>query len=218
MTSSAIPWSWSTSVSIGCAIWHSRSRCSRWSRPGWHVSFPPLRSLDALPGNLPVQHSSFVGRERRGRRGRRVAARGADRDADRRGWRGQDPSGVPGRSGARAASSVTVRGWWSWPGYATRACVVDAVAAVFGVPPRPGVPILDDAGRRSAAEASCCWCSTTASTSWARSSSWCATLEDALPGAGGALDEPRRPGHRGRAHRGRAVAGVATLAATANAC
>ncbi len=26
--------------------------------------FPPLRSLDALPNNLPVQLTSFVGRER----------------------------------------------------------------------------------------------------------------------------------------------------------
>ena len=27
-------------------------------------SFAPLRSLDAFPGNLPVQLTSFVGRER----------------------------------------------------------------------------------------------------------------------------------------------------------
>ncbi len=31
--------------------------------PGVRVSFPPLRSLDAFPGNLPVQLTSFVGRD-----------------------------------------------------------------------------------------------------------------------------------------------------------
>ena len=32
--------------------------------PGLAREFPALQSLDAFPGNLPVQHSSFVGRER----------------------------------------------------------------------------------------------------------------------------------------------------------
>src|SRR6516165_1977873 len=31
--------------------------------PGSTVTFPPLRSLDALPGNLPQQLTSFVGRD-----------------------------------------------------------------------------------------------------------------------------------------------------------
>ena len=40
-------------------------------------SFAPLRSLDAFPGNLPLQVSSFVGRERElARGGRRCAQRG----------------------------------------------------------------------------------------------------------------------------------------------
>ena len=33
------------------------------SAPGLAVEFPPLRSLDALPGNLPHQVTTFVGRE-----------------------------------------------------------------------------------------------------------------------------------------------------------
>jgi class 3 adenylate cyclase len=33
------------------------------SAPGLPAEFPPLRSLDAVPGNLPVQVTSFVGRE-----------------------------------------------------------------------------------------------------------------------------------------------------------
>ena len=32
--------------------------------PDLPSSFPPLRSIDAFPGNLPVQLTSFVGRER----------------------------------------------------------------------------------------------------------------------------------------------------------
>lgn len=32
-------------------------------RAGLTIDFPPLRSLDALPGNLPVQLTSFLGRE-----------------------------------------------------------------------------------------------------------------------------------------------------------
>ena len=33
--------------------------------------FPPLRTLDELPGNLPVQRTSFIGRVRRGEGARR---------------------------------------------------------------------------------------------------------------------------------------------------
>ena len=48
--------------------------------PGLACEFPALRSLDALPGNLPVQLTSFVGREeelaRRPRGHRRARGRG----------------------------------------------------------------------------------------------------------------------------------------------
>ena len=53
-------WTW---VSIGCAtclVPNTSSRSGRWAAVG---SFPPLRSLDAFPGNLPVQLTSFVGRD-----------------------------------------------------------------------------------------------------------------------------------------------------------
>ena len=30
---------------------------------GLAVEFPPLRTVDAVPGNLPVQVTSFVGRD-----------------------------------------------------------------------------------------------------------------------------------------------------------
>ena len=42
---------------------------------GLESTFPPLRTLDATPGNLPVQLTSFVGREVGGEGGRRARAR-----------------------------------------------------------------------------------------------------------------------------------------------
>ena len=41
----------------------SSERVFQVSAPGLVVEFPPLRSLDALPGNLPRQVTTFVGRE-----------------------------------------------------------------------------------------------------------------------------------------------------------
>ncbi len=49
------------------------------THPGLARDFPPLRSLDVLPGNLPVQMTSFVGREQE-------LARVAAELARRRGW------------------------------------------------------------------------------------------------------------------------------------
>ena len=63
--------------------------------------FPPLRSLDASRGNLPVQLSSFVGRDARARRVCGAAPARAARDAHRRRWRRQDPPRAAGR-GRRA--------------------------------------------------------------------------------------------------------------------
>jgi class 3 adenylate cyclase len=41
----------------------SSERIFQVSAPGLMQKFPPLRSLDAFPGNLPVPVSSFIGRE-----------------------------------------------------------------------------------------------------------------------------------------------------------
>ena len=65
--------------------------------------FPPLRSLDAIPGNLPGQLTSLVGRARRARRDRRRAARVATRHRHRRRWRGEEPHRHPGRARRRVA-------------------------------------------------------------------------------------------------------------------
>ena len=42
---------------------HRPERVFQLSHPGLPVDFPPLRSLEVLPNNLPVQLTSFVGRE-----------------------------------------------------------------------------------------------------------------------------------------------------------
>ena len=89
--------------------------------PGLAREFPALQSLDALPGNLPVQHSSFVGREREVaelaalvREARIVTLTGV-------GGVGKTRLACQVAAEVVAASFVTVRGWWSWPGCATRA-------------------------------------------------------------------------------------------------
>ena len=45
--------------------------------PGCEPTFPPLRSLDAFPGNLPVQLTSFVGSRRGDDRGSRARSTSA---------------------------------------------------------------------------------------------------------------------------------------------
>ena len=56
---------WSTWASIVCATLTNLERMFQVCSPGLAREFPPLRSLDALPGNLPLRSRSFVGRERR---------------------------------------------------------------------------------------------------------------------------------------------------------
>ena len=51
-------------ASTGCATSRGPSTSINCSRPDLVADFPPLRSLDALPNNLPLQLTSFVGREK----------------------------------------------------------------------------------------------------------------------------------------------------------
>ena len=53
----------STWVSTACGTCLVLSRSSRFGTLDAVEVFPPLRSLDAFPGNLPVQLTSFVGRD-----------------------------------------------------------------------------------------------------------------------------------------------------------
>ena len=64
MTSSAIRWNWSALGEHRLRDLAQPIEVFQVVAPGLAREFPALQSLDALPGNLPVQHSSFVGRER----------------------------------------------------------------------------------------------------------------------------------------------------------
>ena len=96
-------------------------------RPGLRRDFPPLRSLDAMPGNLP--RTAHVVRRARGGAGgdRRRAARVAARHRHRRRRCGQEPPRDPGRARHRpplprrrvavrardrAATTTSSRRWW----------------------------------------------------------------------------------------------------------
>ena len=52
-----------TSASTGCGASSPRSASTSSSAPGCTRDFPPIRSLETLPNNLPRQLSSFVGRD-----------------------------------------------------------------------------------------------------------------------------------------------------------
>ena len=67
---------------------------------GLRSEFPPLRTLDATPGNLRPATTSFIGRESERRRGASGAEGASVGDVDRRGRGRQDPPGVGGRGAA----------------------------------------------------------------------------------------------------------------------
>ena len=78
--------------------------------PGLPADFPPLRRLDALPHNLPLQLTSFVGRERELAAVAALLAAAPAGDADRPGRRGQDPPGAAG--GGRRPGPAYPDGVW----------------------------------------------------------------------------------------------------------
>ena len=90
----------SISASTDCPTSRAPSACSRSSAPGLRREFPPLRSLDALPGQPP-----------RAARRRSSAARSSARRSPTRCWRrGSSPSpgsAASGRAGSRCRSRST---------------------------------------------------------------------------------------------------------------
>ena len=110
--------------------------------PGLPSVFPALHSLEARLGNLPVQHSSFVGRQREA----------AELAAMLRTERLVTLTGVGGVGKTRLACHVAQEvltefrdGAWLVELARVRDpdVVVDAVAAVLGVKQRAGVQLLD---------------------------------------------------------------------------
>ena len=110
------------------------------SLPGLVREFPPLRSLDSLPGNLPLQVSSFVGRERE--MGRVVAALAEVRVVTLTGVGGVGKT----RLAVQVAAEVLPRfrqGAWLVELAPVRNAesVLEAAAKVFDVAARPGLTL-----------------------------------------------------------------------------
>ncbi len=164
----------SISASTASATWPSRARV-----PGRRIrdlprDFPPLRSLDAFPGNLPLQLTRVRrARATSSRRSPTLLARAPRGDAHRRRRRRQDPPGAPGR-GRRCSPSFADGAWLCElaPRRAIRRASCEAVAAALGVSSAPGSPLDDKRWSTSSVTRSCCSCSTTASTSSTRRPSW----------------------------------------------
>lgn len=106
--------------------------------------FPPLRSLEAVPGNLPVQVTSFVGR---GEESERVAATLEQaRVVTLTGVGGVGKTRLALHvAGTRSMSAHYRDGCWLCELGAVRdpEAVPDALVAAFGVEPRQGVTVID---------------------------------------------------------------------------
>ena len=156
-----------TSAITGCVASSPPSALYQLVAPGLEADFPPLRSLDTLPNNLPRQLTSFVGRETtRSWLPGVLPRRRAPPHAHRPRRRGQDaarPAGrrptlgdrVPRRRLARGAGAARRRRRWCPQAVATGAAGARATRRRLA--------------RRALAECAaaivgCCSCSTTAST------------------------------------------------------
>ena len=135
--------------------------------PGSRRANAPLRSLDNLPNNLPVQLTSFVGRARRARRAARAAGVDAAPVDHRRGRLRQD---APRRAArGRRARSVTRAA----RGSSSSRRVTDPERVPRRSRPRSAnasSAAISSRRSRSASAIGRRWsCSTTASTCWTRS-------------------------------------------------
>ena len=110
--------------------------------PGLRTEFPPLRALDASPGNLRTQITSFVGRE----------SEVTEVEAALRAHRLVTLTGVGGVGKTRLALEVAARladefpdGVWFFELAAVTdpAAVPDAVAAVLGITQQPGKTVTE---------------------------------------------------------------------------
>jgi len=110
--------------------------------PGLRTDFPPLRALDASPGNLRPQTTSFIGRE----------SEVADVQAVLQAHRLVTLTGVGGVGKTRLATEVAARladefpdGVWVFELAAVSdpAAVPDAVASVLGITQQPGKTVSE---------------------------------------------------------------------------
>ena len=140
--------------------------------PGLRREFPPLRTLEAFAGNLPVQLSSFVGRAGElGQAGRGDAAVAAG-DGDRAGRGRQDPAGAAGRGGPAAVLRATARGCASCTRPTTRRRWRRPSWPRCGRARGPACPRPTASWSSCGPGPRCCWCWITASTWRARRRRW----------------------------------------------
>ena len=83
--------------------------------PGLRTEFPPLRALDATPGNLRPATTSFIGRESEVAEVQAALQGSSVGDVDRGGRGRQDPPGDWRSRRGWPTNSPTVSGFSSWP-------------------------------------------------------------------------------------------------------
>jgi predicted ATPase/class 3 adenylate cyclase len=110
--------------------------------PGLAAEFPALTSVDAFPGNLPLQVSSFIGRERE--TGRTLAALGEARVVTLTGVGGVGKTRLALQVAAEALPTFREGAWLvELAPVRDPDGVVDAFASVFGLTSRAGQSLLD---------------------------------------------------------------------------
>ena len=108
---------------------------------GLPVIFPPLKSLDAFPGNLPVQLTTFVGRERELAEVKRLLT--TTRLLTLTGPGGSGKTRLSLQAAADVQTDFTHGAWLvELAPLVDPALVPGAVAALFNLAPPPGLPLM----------------------------------------------------------------------------
>jgi predicted ATPase len=117
------------------------ARVAQLTHPGLPAAFPPLRALEALPHNLPLQLTSFVGRAGPLREVERLLAGGRLLTLTGAGGVGKTRLAL---QAAADASGAYPDGVWlaALAALADAALVPETVAAAVGVREEPGRPLL----------------------------------------------------------------------------
>ena len=175
--------------------------------PQLRQEFPALRSLEATPNNLPLQLTSFIGRDKELAELQRLLASTRLLTLTGSGGCGKT------RLGLQLAADSLERfpdGAWlvELAPLADPELVPQTVATVLGLKGEPGKPIGQSLIEHSRTSA-CCSCSTTASTCSTPARQLVGTLVRLCPADDRAREQPGSARHRRRAGVPRAVAGAA---------
>jgi predicted ATPase/class 3 adenylate cyclase len=117
-------------------------RVFQMTMPGGQADFPPLRSLDVLPTNLPVQLTTFIGRQEELARTR--AFIGEHRTVTITGVGGVGKTRLALQVAGEMVAEFADGAWLCELAAATDAeSMVGAVASTFGIQGRPGITLED---------------------------------------------------------------------------